>query len=84
MRLKPKGETTMDQIINAETLNNIISEMQSVKILKKIKVTTAFFVCIRHSHMFQTLNEPFRPIDLLLGVPVEIDDEIKGNYEFVY
>ncbi len=74
----------MNQTLNAETLNNILSEMRSWKILKKIKVTTAFFVCIQHSHMFQTLNEPFRPIDLFLGVPVEIDDEIDGLYELVF
>lgn len=71
-------------MINVETLNNIISEMHSWKVLKKIKVTTAFYACIQHSHMFQTLTEPFRPIDILLGVPVEIDDEIDGPYEFVY
>ena len=71
-------------MINVETLNDIISEMQSWKVLKKIKVTTAFYACIRHSHMFQTLTEPFRPIDLWLGVPVEIDDEIDGLYELVY
>ena len=71
-------------MINVETLNNIISEIQSWKLLKKIKVTTAFYAFIQHSHMFQTLTEPFRPIDVLLGIPIEIDDEIDGLYELVF
>lgn len=75
-------------MINVETLNNIISEMQRDKILKKIKVTTAFAYCL--DRMVEPLPhyEPNKFYSGMLveyqGVPVEIDDEIDGPYEFVY
>ena len=76
-------------MINVETLNNLISEMQRGKILKKIKVTTAFAYQLDRSidplpqykpHKFY----PGVPGWYYQGVPVEIDDEIDGPYEFVY
>lgn len=75
-------------MINVETLNNIISEMQSVKILKKIKVTTAFANYL--DRLFPPLPhyEPNKFYAGMLceyqGIPVEIDDKIDGPYEFVF
>ena len=79
----------MNQTINAETLNNIISEMQRDKILKKIKVTTEFAYCLDKSIDPLPQYEPHKfypgvPGWYYQGVPIEIDDEIDGLYEFVY
>ena len=76
-------------MINVETLNNIISKMQSVKILKKIKVTTAFAYYLDRILPPLPLYEPNKfyagmPGLWYQGVPVEIDDKIDGPYELVY
>ena len=78
----------MNQTLNVETLNHIISEMQSVKMLKKIKVTTAF------ANYLDRILPPLPNYETnkfyagmcceYLGVPVEIDDDIDGLYEFVF
>ena len=79
----------MNKTINVETFNNIISTMQRCKILKKIKVTTAFAYCLERSIEPLPFYEPNKfyagMSDLWYqGVPVEIDDGIDGLYEFVY
>ena len=71
-------------MINVEELNEIISQMSCYKPAKAIKVTTVFALYIKHSDAFKTVNTPSGPIELLFGLPVIIDDEIDGLYEFVY
>ena len=76
-------------MINAETLNNIISEMQRDKILKKIKVTTAFAYRLDRSIGPLPQYEPHKFYPgvhgwYYQGVPVEIDDDVDGLYEFIY
>ena len=71
-------------MINIEELNAIVDKMSNYKPAKTIKVTTAFALYIKHSDAFKTVNKPSGSIELLFGLPVIIDDEIDGLYEFVY
>lgn len=76
-------------MINVDELNNLISEMHLDKILKKIKVTTAFAYCLDRSidplpHYEPHKFYPGMPGWYYQGIPIEIDDEIDWPYEFVY
>ena len=77
-------------MINLEELNDIIYKMSDYKPVKALKVTTRFF---DHLDLMTKLSPyysapPIKPRAgdpaYLQGVPVIIDDEINGFYEFVY
>jgi hypothetical protein len=72
------------------TINDIqkaILTLQNPKVLKKIKVTSAFA-----SYLAETLPKfEDKPTKLyngiicrLEGVPIEIDDSLDSNYEFIF
>lgn len=72
-------------MINIENLQKVISSMPRFNHVKKIKVTTLFYHYIKLN--FKVLaGSPIdnKFIDSHFGIPIEIDDEIEGNYEFVY
>ena len=77
-------------MISIQELNDIISKMQDYKPVKAIKVTTRFFdyldLMTKLSSYYST--PPIKPRAgdpaYLQGVPVIIDNEINGFYEFVY
>lgn len=77
-------------MINLEELNNIISQMSDYKPVKAIKVTTRFFdyldLMTKLSPYYSAPPIKPRASDpaYLQGIPVEIDDDIEGLYEFVY
>ena len=77
-------------MINVEELNDIISQMSEYKPIKAIKVTTRFFDCLEQMTKLSPYYSapPIKPRAgdpaTLRGVPVIIDDEIDGPYEFVY
>ena len=76
-------------MFNTKNLEDAAQAMQKLetKFPKVIKVTTAFADYLKAT----TLPLPERPNDLTDGwvghwdgVPIEVDDEIDGLYEFVY
>lgn len=77
-------------MISIEELNKIIDKMQDYKPVKALKVTTRFYdyldLMTRLSPYYS--KPPIKPHAgdpvYLLGIPVVIDDEIEGYYEFVY
>lgn len=77
-------------MINIKELNDIIYKMSEHKPIKAIKVTTNFFdyldLMTRLSPYYSAPHIKTRAGDpaYLQGVPVIIDDEINGLYEFVY
>lgn len=70
-------------MISIQELNDIISKMQDYKPVKAIKVTNKFF---DYLDLMPRLSYTPRAewLAYIQGVPVIIDDEIEGNYEFEY
>ena len=75
-------------MLDHEKINKALSELHRPEMLAGIKVTTEFA-----NYLKQTIPTlPERPSKLpygvvvghFTGVPIEIDDEIDGLYEFVF
>lgn len=74
-------------MINVSDLHKLSLTMQDYKLVKKIKVTTQFADYLDAN--IPKLEDKFPDncnglIGQFDGIPVEIDDEIDGLYEFVY
>lgn len=75
-------------MINIEDLQELnLAMMRNYKHVKKIKATSEFAQALMKSCKFeekssQSYNSGY--IARWDGIPVEIDDEIDGLYEFVY
>lgn len=74
-------------MINVSDLHKLSLTMQDYKLVKKIKVTTQFADYLDAN--IPKLEDKFPDncngfIGRFDGIPVEIDDEIDGLYEFVY
>lgn len=65
-------------MISAKDLEEIRLSMSTIKLPKKLKVTTLFWLAIKSD------VELDGDIPWHCSLPVEIDDEIDGPYEFVY
>lgn len=77
----------MSQMLDHEKINKILSEFHRPEMLVGIKVTTEFAHYLKQT--IPPLQEkPNRLTDGIVGhftgVPIEIDDDIDGLYEFVY
>lgn len=74
-------------MLDHEKINKVLAEFHRPEMLAGIKVTTEFAHYLKQT--IPTLPEnPNRltngPVGYFTGVPVEIDDDIDGLYEFVF
>lgn len=70
-----------------EKINKALSEFYRPEALAGIKVTTEFAKYLKQN--VQPLPEkpnrlPYGIVGHFTGVPIEIDDDIDGHYEFVF
>lgn len=78
----------MSQMLDHEKINKILSEFHKPATLSRIKVTSEFAnylqtITIKES-IYDSLLKRCTYIPTVESVPVEIDDEIDGHYEFVF
>ena len=75
-------------VIDMENIKTIFyKEAVSSKYVKKIKVSSPFFAYLKTFLSPPQINQEARlegEIANWIGIPIEIDDSIKGHYEFVY
>lgn len=72
---------------NIEDLQEVTFSLHNYKPVKKIKVTKEFAVALMKNAKFEDKPKPSYSggtIGHFTGIPIEIDDEIDGLYEFVY
>ena len=74
-------------MLNVKDLEDAIFAMQGPKLPKGIKVTTLFARYLESAYS-PLEHKPTKHYDGFIGyytgIPIEIDDEIDGPYEFVY
>lgn len=75
------NETT---IITAAYFKHIARDMSELNIVKKIKVTPEFYSILRSLFDREVLYGIPSPPTTYAGIPIEIDDTIVHDYEFVY
>ena len=69
-------------MITVKELQEMIQVMPTIKLPKKLKVTTRFWRDFKSEFELDESRKGY--IFSAYGFPVEIDDEIDGLYEFVY
>lgn len=83
--LPPKEDNTMD-LTYEHFKHSAIKANETSPCIKKIKVSPAFFSYLK------AVLDPFGlcrynipdVVHYFIGIPIEVDDEIDGHYEFVY
>jgi hypothetical protein len=78
--MKFKGE----HMINIKDLEDAIYVMQGPKLPRGIKVTKQFWNYIESVTAEISFRFPYTYFGEYQGLPVEVDDEIDGPYEFIY
>lgn len=74
-------------MINIEDLQEVTFTLHNYKPVKKIKVTKEFAIALMKNANFEEKPSEFYRGGITGrwdGIPIEIDDEIDGLYEFVY
>ena len=62
----------------------MLSELEIPKVIKKIKVTSGFYYILRNLFDREILYGISSPPETFQGIPIEIDDTIKNDYELIY
>lgn len=81
---KPSYVSVVDM---EDTKTKFYKEAVSSKYVKKIKVSSPFFAYLKTFLSSPQINQEAGLEDRIAnwtGIPIEIDDSIKGHYEFVY
>lgn len=74
-------------MINIEDLQEVTNALHNYQPVKKIKVTKEFAIALMKSAKFEDKPDQFYNSGIIGRYDmclIEIDDEIDGNYEFVY
>ena len=73
-------------MFNVKDLEDVIHAMQESKLPKGIKITSFFWNYLKYAESpFEIKGAEFSAMfNGYMGLPVEIDDEIDGFYEFIY
>ena len=71
-------------IITAAYFKQMTVDMSKLNIVKKVKVTSQFYNLLRSLFDREILYGISSPPETCYGIPIEIDDTIMKDYEFVY
>ena len=74
----------MNDILNQLQDAIEFNQMEHYRVLKKIKVTHAFYNMLRSACGRSVIYDMTPPLTTCFGIPVEIDDTIENDYELVY